>query len=632
MCNVRTLLQVICLSLIVIQTVDSYSFALSKFTRIRRQARRTCTSTEFACKSGECIDEDKECDGIVDCTDASDETNACHRIKCPNYLFRCKYGACINPDLECDGKPDCMDGSDEKTSKCKPDDSSPECKTNEFRCSSGQCIPEDYKCDGKAECKDNSDEIRATCWNVRCPGFTHKCKYGACVSGNAECNGIVECFDGSDEDPAICKTKPTPRPTPTPGTPGPQPTQGGCVLPNHPEFGEWQVYGIPGQFSPGMAIRAGATLRIQCKKRYKLEGKNAIFCENGKWSDAVGHCLKLCPSIQSTSTMRVTCIYNKHEETENCTEAVEGTLVRFDCAPFYEDLGLSRHPIHICRDGSWDQRRPECTPVCGQKSVNAQTLIVNGKPVKKGDYPWQVALYTLNDKELICGGSLLNQRVVLTAAHCITDDKGKLLSKENYMVGVGKYYRPFNDSRDRNEAQFSEVKHMFIPELYKGSTQNYVGDIAILVTRVTFTLSRRVQPVCIDYGLKYTSYTNEFGYVTGWGYTLQNDKPSDVLKELKVPAVSTEQCSSAIPEDYDIYLTHDKLCAGYLDNGTSVCSGDSGGGLVFKFDGRYYVTGIVSLSPQASTGGCDTQQYGLYTKVGTYISDFIIKTESQFRP
>jgi secreted trypsin-like serine protease len=66
--------------------------------------------------------------------------------------------------------------------------------------------------------------------------------------------------------------------------------------------------------------------------------------------------------------------------------------------------------------------------------------------------------------------------------------------------------------------------------------------------------------------------------------------------------------------------------------GTSVCSGDSGGGLVFKFDGRYYVTGIVSLSPQASTGGCDTQQYGLYTKVGTYISDFIIKTESQFRP
>jgi hypothetical protein len=98
-------------------------------------------------------------------------------------------------------------------------------RANEFRCSSGQCIPEDFKCDGKAECKDNSDEIRATCWNVRCPGFTHKCKYGACVSGNAECNGIVECFDGSDEDPAICKTKPTPRPTPTPGTPGPQPTQ-----------------------------------------------------------------------------------------------------------------------------------------------------------------------------------------------------------------------------------------------------------------------------------------------------------------------------------------------------------------------------------------------------------------------
>lgn len=38
-------------------------------------------SSSFACASGECIEEDKECDGAVDCKDASDETNACLRIK-----------------------------------------------------------------------------------------------------------------------------------------------------------------------------------------------------------------------------------------------------------------------------------------------------------------------------------------------------------------------------------------------------------------------------------------------------------------------------------------------------------------------------------------------------------------------
>ena len=97
-------------------------------------------------------------------------------------------------------------------------------REGEFRCSSGQCIDQDNKCDGKAECDDHSDEIRATCWNVKCPGFTHRCKYGACVKRLAECNGVVECFDGSDEDPAICKNSTVAPPvTPAPVPPRPSP-------------------------------------------------------------------------------------------------------------------------------------------------------------------------------------------------------------------------------------------------------------------------------------------------------------------------------------------------------------------------------------------------------------------------
>lgn len=51
--------------------------------------------------------------------------------------------------------------------------------------------------------------------------------------------------------------------------------------------------------------------------------------------------------------------------------------------------------------------------VCG-KPYNDRTLIVGGSETKKGDYPWQVALYRATDKELLCGGSLLNQRVIVT--------------------------------------------------------------------------------------------------------------------------------------------------------------------------------------------------------------------------
>lgn len=54
--------------------------------------------------------------------------------------------------------------------------------------------------------------------------------------------------------------------------------------------------------------------------------------------------------------------------------------------------------------------------MCGIKSVSAQPLIVKGVQANKGDYPWQVALYQQFDdvKELICGGSLVTQRAVIT--------------------------------------------------------------------------------------------------------------------------------------------------------------------------------------------------------------------------
>ena len=41
---------------------------------------------------------------------------------------------------------------------------------------------------------------------------------------------------------------------------------------------------------------------------------------------------------------------------------------------------------------------------------------------------------------------------------------------------------------------------MYVPTQYRGDIQNYFGDIAILVTKKTFSLSSRVQPVCVDWG------------------------------------------------------------------------------------------------------------------------------------
>ncbi|RZC37544.1 Trypsin domain containing protein [Asbolus verrucosus] len=197
---------------------------------------------------------------------------------------------------------------------------------------------------------------------------------------------------------------------------------------------------------------------------------------------------------------------------------------------------------------------------CGVKSVKAQTLIVHGNNVTKGDYPWQVAIYRTEE----------------TTAHCVTDEVGSKFSEKLYTVAVGKYYRDYYHPDDKN-AQFSSLIDIFVPDQYQGELQNYVGDIAVLITETSFVLSREVQPICVDWEAKYETH---------------------ILRP---------------------------TATGFVRK--TVCKGDSGGGLVFKnrIDGRYYIEGIVSLSPQSPTGGCDSQQFALYTKVGQYVKSFILK-------
>ena len=65
----------------------------------------------------------------------------------------------------------------------------------------------------------------------------------------------------------------------------------------------------------------------------------------------------------------------------------------------------------------------------------------------------------------------------------------------------------------------------------------------------------------------------------------------------------------------------------------SICKGDSGGGLVFKQSGRYYLIAVTSLVPSLhdDVGGCDSQNYGLYTKVSSYINSFILSKLAEYK-
>lgn len=98
--------------------------------------------------------------------------------------------------------------------------------------------------------------------------------------------------------------------------------------------------------------------------------------------------------------------------------------------------------------------------VCGLKSTDATPLIINGKATKKGEYPWMIGLYN-EAKSHICGGSMITPEITLTAAHCINE----VNDPSKYFVAAGKYYRTYNDTRDKI-AQYSNVR-LLICILYK---------------------------------------------------------------------------------------------------------------------------------------------------------------------
>lgn len=114
------------------------------------------------------------------------------------------------------------------------------------------------------------------------------------------------------------------------------------------------------------------------------------------------------------------------------------------------------------------------------------------------------------------------------------------------------------------------------------------------------------------------------GTVVGWGFD-ETGKVTEALTQAKMPVVSKETCIYSFPEFYSKFTTQKTYCAGFR-NGTSVCNGDSGGGMVFMKQGgsRYspvfQLRGLVSISVALQNESkCDATHYVVFTDVAQYL-------------
>ncbi|XP_029730064.2 serine protease SP24D-like [Aedes albopictus] len=192
------------------------------------------------------------------------------------------------------------------------------------------------------------------------------------------------------------------------------------------------------------------------------------------------------------------------------------------------------------------------------QSLTNASRIVGGNFAEKNQFPHQVAL--LKDGRLYCGGSVVSETWVITAAHCLMDGKNPALAyRFRVLAGVLEH-------KNQTGGQLLEVRNVYPHEGYG----NFFNDIGLVETVVRFVFGSGVQPI----PLRRTPLPDGTEMViSGWGRTGYNEELSDRLQYTTMRSIPLKQCTEEIGITYPGII-----CVVATEAGShGPCNGDSGG-------------------------------------------------------
>lgn len=237
-----------------------------------------------------------------------------------------------------------------------------------------------------------------------------------------------------------------------------------------------------------------------------------------------------------------------------------------------------------------------------------QVKITGGVNASITDYPWQVFLEAGN---FTCGGAIIANNWILTAAHCTEDDSGNMIPASQMDIIVGA-----NNPRSGLEGFKYFVSNVIRHEKYDPVSLN--NDIALLQLTTPIN-SPNATPIRLVSKIDSAAGDTDpgvFAWITGYGLTkVSPPTVPTILQKLQIPIVSNATASVVWPN-----IAPTDMMAGFRNLGKDACNGDSGGPLIVPVDNSFKVAGLVSWG--SST--CDN--YGAYTRISLFESWINAKT------